>query len=271
MEASGAVGTGSAPAVGASLTARLASRSATVVAVLAWIGIWWALAELEAVPYLPNPAETLDRMRADASLLWHDTLTTMGRAYAGFVIGSVLGIAIPLLLGLARPTRLILGPIVEISRTVPGITLLPLFLLWFGAGDMTAILLVTAGSALVMVVSAAQAFGNVPEVLTWAGQGLGAGRLRLLTRVSLPYVVPRILGGLRVTLAASVPWAIAGEFLGAQSGLGFYLWHALPYTEVDRMVCVVVLATLVVVLGDAVLSVVTRRLTRWTDREAVGA
>jgi ABC-type nitrate/sulfonate/bicarbonate transport system permease component len=267
MEASGATGSTEVTAVGPPLTARLAGRAATVVAVAVWIGIWWLLAVVEAIPYLPTPAETLDRMGQDASALWKDTLTTMGRAYLGFAIGSLAGIAIPLALVLTRPGKLILGPIIEVSRTVPGITLLPLFLVWFGSGDMTAIILVTVGSALIMIPVAAQAFGNVPSLLLWAGAGLGAGRLSLLTRISLPYVVPRIVGGLRITLAASVPWAIAGEYLGAQSGLGYYLWHAVPYTEVDRMVCVVVLATVVVVLGDALVTQVTRRLTGWTDRE----
>jgi ABC-type nitrate/sulfonate/bicarbonate transport system permease component len=253
--------------VGPSLTARLAGRVATLVAILVWIAIWWLLAALEVVPYLPTPAQTLSRMGKDASELWTDTLTTMGRAYAGFVIGSLLGIAVPLLLRLTPLGKLVLGPVIEISRTVPGITLLPLFLVWFGSGEKTAVILVTVGSALIMVPVAAGAFANVPSLLLWAGEGLGAGRAQLLTRVSLPYVVPRIVGGLRITLAASVPWAIAGEFLGAQNGLGFYLWHALPYSEVDRMVCVVVLATVIVVLGDAVLTLATRRLTSWTERE----
>ncbi len=253
--------------VGPSLTARLSGRLAAFVAVLAWIGIWWLLAVLEVVPYLPTPAETLRQMGKDASELKTDTLTTMGRAYAGFAIGSLIGISIPLCLRLSRLGQLVLGPVIEISRTVPGITLLPLFLVWFGSGEKTAIILVSVGSALIMIPVAAQAFGNVPELLLWAGEGLGASKVQLLLRVSLPYVVPRIIGGLRITLAASVPWAIAGEFLGAQSGLGFYLWHALPYSEVDKMVCVVVLATVVVVIGDAVLTLATRRLTSWTDRE----
>jgi ABC-type nitrate/sulfonate/bicarbonate transport system permease component len=270
MEASGATGSTDLTTVGPSLSARLAGRAATAVAVVAWIGIWWLLAAVEAIPYLPTPAETMERMADDASALWKDTLATMSRAYLGFAIGSVVGIAIPLLLGLTRLGKLVLGPVIEVSRTIPGITMLPLFLVWFGSGDTTAVILVTVGSALIMIPVAAQAIGNVPALVLWAGAGLGAGRFGLLTRVSLPYMVPRIVGGLRVTLAASVPWAIAGEYLGAQSGLGFYLWHALPYTEVDRMVCVVVLATVVVVLGDAVLRLLTGRLTRWSGREGEG-
>lgn len=245
----------------------LSRAGVMTLALLAWVGAWWIVAYFDVLPFFPTPPEVVERLWADSSNLWHDTLTTMGRAYLGFVLGSAAGVLIPLVLAASRPTQSVLGPLVEVVRTVPGITLLPLFLVWFGSGDLTAILLVSTGSALIMVVVAAQAIRNVPPILVWAGTALGANRLATYRRVVLPSIVPGIIGGLRVTLAASVPWAIAGEYLGAQSGLGYYLWHALPYSEVDRMMCVVLLSTVVVVIGDAILGLLMSRATRWTTRK----
>ncbi|MGH8982875.1 MAG: ABC transporter permease [Acidimicrobiia bacterium] len=243
------------------------ARVRVLLAIVGWIGVWWLLAAAQLVPKLPTPPDQLAAIREQLGTLVDSTLATLLRALGGFTIGGGLGLALPIALGWNRYTGAILNTVADLSRTVPGIALLPIFLVWFGTGGVTAVALVAAGSFFIVVVIVAEAIRNVDPLYLRASAALGATRRRAYSSVVLPAIVPAIVGGLRVGLAAAVPWAIAGEYLGAQTGLGAILWRSLQYLQVDRMISVAIFGAMIVVLSDVLLRTVTRRSTRWVARE----
>jgi ABC-type nitrate/sulfonate/bicarbonate transport system permease component len=243
------------------------ARIRVLLAIVGWIVVWWLLAAGGVVPKLPTPPDQLAAIREQLGTLLESTATTLVRAVGGFAIGGGLGLALPIALGWNRYTGTVLDTVADLSRTVPGIALLPIFLVWFGTGGLTAVALVAAGSFFIVVVIVAEAIRNVDPLYLRASAALGATRRRSYGSVVLPAIVPAIVGGLRVGLAAAVPWAIAGEYLGAQTGLGAILWRSLQYLQIDRMISVALFGAAIVVLTDVVLRSLTRRLTRWVPRE----
>lgn len=228
--------------------------------------LWWLAASYRWVPYLTGPGEVLGVFRSEISELTDHTLATVVRALAGFGLGAFFGIAIPLAMGWKPYLRAALGPLVHLARPVPLVTLIPLFLLWFGIGELGEILLVAVGSFFILVVVTLEAIENVPSIYLWAGAALGASRGHVYWRIIFPAVVPSIIGGLRVAITFAFPLTVAAEMMGAQRGQGYYLWQMVMHLQLARMVAIVLLLTGLVVASDALVRAMDRYVTAWSER-----
>ena len=108
------------------------------------------------------------------------------RSLSGFAIGTLLGIAFGLAAGIARGFDRMLSPMVFLTYPVPKIVMLPLFMLWFGLGDLSKILIIALACFYPMFINAYYGVKAVPTILVWSGLNMGAGRRRIFFRVVVP-------------------------------------------------------------------------------------
>lgn len=233
---------------------------------LGLLAVWWLAASQKWIPYLTGPGEVVTVFRAELWDLAGHTGATVVRALSGFALGAFFGIVIPLAMGWKPYLRAGLNPLVHLARPVPLVTLIPLFLLWFGIGELAEILLVAVGSFFILVMVTLEAIRNVPTIYLWASAALGASRRLVYWRIVLPAVVPSIIGGLRVAVTFAFPLTVAAEMMGAQRGQGYYLWQMVMHLQLAQMVAIVLLLTALVVASDALVRVADRYVTAWSER-----
>lgn len=142
------------------------------------------------------------------------------RAFAGLAIGSVLGVAIGLAMATSPRADGFFGPLVATTYSLPKSSLVPLFLLWFGIGDVTNILTVVLACLLPVIVSTYHGVQAVPAVLIWSAQAMGTPRRLIHWRVLLPASLLSILTGVRIALGFCFVLTISAEMIAAKTGIG---------------------------------------------------
>jgi NitT/TauT family transport system permease protein len=186
-------------------------------------------------PKLEEVATALARLIA-SGILPHHALDTVVRLFAGFGLAAAFGVALGIAMGRSRRAEDLLLPIVSIGAPIPGLAYAPLFMLWFGLGNLPAILLVAFVSAFPVVFNTGSGVKAVKEIWIRSAHAMGADDRRLFRKVILPASLPYILTGLRLGLAQAWRILVAVEMLTAVPwGLGWLIFGAREFLDTDVM------------------------------------
>jgi NitT/TauT family transport system permease protein len=205
------------------------------------VGIIWEIVAYSGAfhprlfPPLEEIAATFIRLTVEG-ILPHHVFETIVRLLAGFVLAAVAGVAIGIAMGRWRLAEDVLLPLVSICAPVPGVAYAPLFLLWFGSGNVTAVALVGFVSAFPVIFNTWTGVKAVKEIWLRSAQAMGANDRRLFRHVILPGALPYILTGLRLGLAQAWRILVFIEMLAAVSwGMGWMIFGAREFLNTDVM------------------------------------
>ena len=231
------------------------------------VGALWELVAQLAIfpPRLFPPLELVASafVRLTASgVLPHHALDTLLRLLAGFALAAVIGVAIGIVMGRSRLAEDTLLPLVSMGAPIPGIAYAPLFLLWFGLGNVSAVLLVGFVSTFPIIFNTWTGVKAVKEVWVRSALAMGADDRRLFAKVILPGALPYILTGLRLGLAQAWRILVGVEMLAAVPwGLGWMIFGAREFLNTDVMLAGVVV---IGAIGLALEKLVFQRLEQFT-------
>ncbi len=231
----------------------------------------WQLAALRGLPaYVLGPVEILRHFSTalGSQELYAHVGASLARSLPGFAIGTAAGIALGLAAGISRAFDQMLSPIVFLSYPVPKIVMLPIFMLWFGIGDLSKILIIALACFYPTFINAYYGAKATPGILVWSGLNMGAGKWRIFRKVVVPSALPLILAGLRVSLALSFIVMFAAEMINADSGLGYLIRAAESGLRFDLMYVSLVAIAILGYLGDTLLRLVRRRALAWQEQAA---
>jgi sulfonate transport system permease protein len=235
---------------------------------LALLGTWQLLIVLDAVPSyrLPSP-ETVFLAGVDLynrGLLGLHVAISTQRVLIGFVVGSLIGLAAAAFVGLSTFGSRLLSPTLGAFRAVPSLAWVPLLGLYLGINEDSKVVLIAIGAFFPVYTTVAGALRHVEPQLVEAGRAYGYSGVRLLSLVQLPAVVPAVIAGLRLALAQSWLFLVAGELLGASLGLGFLLVDSQQNGRIDRLFLTIILLGILGKTTDALIGLLERfLLKRW--------
>jgi NitT/TauT family transport system permease protein len=159
-------------------------------------------------------------------LLLKYIIASLFRVTWGFILACITAIPLGLVLGWYRRAELALNPLSQIFRPISPLAWIPLAILWFGVGDLSAIFLIFVGSFFPLLLTAMAAVHNIPAVYINAGRNFGLGPSAFVARVLYPAVMPQLLVGMRITLGIAWLVVVAAEMIAVNSGLGFLIVDA---------------------------------------------
>jgi ABC-type nitrate/sulfonate/bicarbonate transport system permease component len=226
----------------------------------------WQLAALGGLPpYLLSPLEIVKDLVAalGSRELYGHIRASLARSLPGFAIGAALGVALGLAAGVSRAFSRTLNPLVFLTYPVPKIVMLPLFMLWFGIGDVSKIMIIALACFYPMFINAYYGARSTPRILVWSALGMGASRTQIFRRVVLPGALPLIFAGLRVALALSFIVMFATEMINASSGLGHLIRAAESGLRFDLMYVSLASIALLGYAGDRLLRLARARALAW--------
>lgn len=142
------------------------------------------------------------------------------RAYAGLLAGVVVGISLGVGMARSEQVHRFFAPLIGTTYSLPKSSIVPLFILWFGVGNVTDILAVFLACLLPVVVHAYHGVKDAPSILIWSARAMGTSERKLLWRVLLPSALPAILTGVRIALGFSYVLTISAEMIAAKNGIG---------------------------------------------------
>jgi NitT/TauT family transport system permease protein len=193
-----------------------------------------------------------------------DLGTTVLEIAIAFVLSAVLGIASAVVLDRNDWLNRILSPFLTAFNSMPRIALGPLFILWFGIGIASKIVLAFSLGYFIMLLSTLGGLKNVDRDLLLMSRLFGASELRLFRHVRLPWALPGIFAGLKLTLIYCSAGAVIGEMIAAKSGLGVLLQSFSGRFDIAGVLALILIVALLVMVLTSLMDLAERHFLEWS-------
>lgn len=233
------------------------------------IMIWQLVGTFFEIPktVLPTPLDILQTFQAliISGELANHLQISLTRAAIGFLIGSGLGLLMGAITGLSSITEQYVDPTLQMLRTIPHLALTPLFILWFGLGEVSKVLLIGLGAFFPIYVNTLSGIRGVDKKLFDVARILEFNRLKLVTKLILPAALPNILLGVRLSLGAAWLGLVVSELMGASEGIGYLIMDARQFSRTDIVFIGIILFAAGGKLGDSLVRLLESRLLKWRD------
>ena len=232
----------------------------------------WQLASYITKGDLPSPFKTL----AVFSGMWKDPfydagpndkgiaiqlLASLMRVFEGFLIGTVIAIPTGLLIGSNKLLMHLLNPIIQILRPVSPLAWFPLGLATLKASDEATIFVIVITSLWPTLINTALGVASVPQDHKNVGKAFGFSWWRSVTRILLPYSLPYIITGLRLSIGVAWLVIVAAEMLSGGIGIGFFVWDSWNALSLEKVLSAILIIGLVGLLFDKGFTLLQRRFT----------
>ncbi|NYT69831.1 ABC transporter permease [Pusillimonas noertemannii] len=177
---------------------------------------------------LPAPTTVLVTLAdlAREGELWEHLGHTASRFGVGMVLGTIPGILLGLTMGMFRWCRIILRPIITVLYPLPRIALFPLFLILVGLNETSNVLMIALGPFFTMVISSMAGVLNIDPIYKDVAASFETKPLDLYRKVMLPASMPVIMSGVHISIGLALMTTTAVEYLNADTGLGYLIWHS---------------------------------------------
>lgn len=229
--------------------------------------VWEFVSRQEYVdPFMiSSPTDVLEFLREAFSSgdLWPHIRATVTATLLAFIIGSLAGVITGLVLSVSPRLNAVLDPFLTIANAMPRVALAPLFLLWFGLGDTSKVMMGISTVYFILVLNTYAGVKSIDPDLRTIGVVMGANRLQTFVKLIVPASIPSVFAGLRLAVVYALLGVVLAEMLASQRGLGQLLQYYAGLFQVEAVFGVLIVLALLAVLGSAVIGVIERRILRW--------
>jgi ABC-type nitrate/sulfonate/bicarbonate transport system permease component len=199
---------------------------------------------------------------AGTSLLSH-IFISLQRVYIAFFVGTLIGLLLGLLMGYYKYIRAAFYLVTEVLRPIPPLAFITLFILWFGIGEVSKVMIILYAGALIVMLNTMAGVQACPKEKILAAYTLGANDLAVFLYVILPAALPSIFTGMRVALSVDFGILVAAELLAGDQGLGYLIHDASTFFNVEALFVGIFLIGFFGLLSDVVLRVISNRVVHW--------
>lgn len=208
-----------------------------LLTLVAFVLLWQKAARCYPPEQFPAPSDVLLAIKelSDIGVLWTNVGISLARFAAAYLMAVVAGIPLGLFLGRFTRCHRAIDPLIQVLRPISPIAWFPLAVLWFGIGNAPAVFIIFLASFFPVLLSTISAVRGVPPIYLKVSTNFGAGAYLTFVRVIVPAAFPGIMVGLHIAVGTGWIHLVAGEMLGAQSGLGFMIVDARNFLRTDQV------------------------------------
>ncbi|MEN3277610.1 MAG: NitT/TauT family transport system permease protein [Massilia sp.] len=219
--------------------------------------------------FFPAPTSIFQTLLvlAESGELWANTWASLQRLFWGFLVGGVPALVIGVLMGLYRPLRAVVDPLIAATYPVPKSALMPLLLLIFGLGEGSKIAMVAIGVFFPVLINAVTGVREINKIYLDVGSNFKASRWQVFRTIAVPGALPFIMTGIKLGVGMGLILIALAEMVGAHSGLGYMIWNAWEILSVETMYVGLLMIALIGFVFTLVMDEVERIVVPWkTER-----
>ena len=216
---------------------------------------------------LPRPSQIANVLIEKMPLLWPHAVQTLYTTFAGFVLGVLAGIVIGVGIGSSRLAYDVTYPLLVGFSSIPKVAVVPLFVVWFGAGTVPAVLTSMVISIFPVVVNVATGLASTEPELEDVLRVLGARKRDILWNVGLPRALPYLFASLKIAITLSFVGTVLAETVASNKGIGTVMMIASGNFDVPMVFAGLFLLAAMGVALYAASSLVEQRMTGWAQRK----
>jgi nitrate/nitrite transport system permease protein len=181
-------------------------------------------------------------------------MSSIGRVFLGFAIGSLVAIPLGILMGSSKIGMRLLNPLVQILRPVSPLAWFPLGLLAFKSAPSATVFVIFITSLWPTLINTAFGVASIPSDHINVGKAYGFSNFKYITKILLPYSLPHIITGLRLSIGVAWMVIVAGEMLSGGIGIGFFVWDSWNGGSLEKILCAILIIGIVGLLLDRAFS-----------------
>ena len=252
------------------LSASAQQNLLTLLALISFFLIWEVVCTAFSISslILPKPSQIATVLITKMPLLWPHTAQTLYTTVVGFGIGVAVGIVLGMLIGSSKLAYNVAYPLLVGFSSIPKVAVVPIFVVWFGAGTVPAILTSAVISIFPVVVNVATGLASTEPELEDVLKVLGASKRDLLWNVGLPRSLPYLFASLKIAITLAFVGTVLSETVAANRGIGNVMMIASGNFDVPMVFAgLFILAGLGISLY-AISSFIERRMTGWSQRKS---
>jgi sulfonate transport system permease protein len=243
-----------------------------LISPVAVVALWQLLSSAGLIPAdkLPPPttvwhtAVSLVTSNSPAyGTLQHAMLVSLERMAIGFTVGGSIAVLLALVAGLSRLGENAVDPLLQIVRMLPLFGLIPVFIVWFGIGELPKIILIALGAAIPLYLNTFAGIRGVDAKLAEVGRVQRLTRAETIRHIVLPGALPQALTGLRQSLGVAWLALVVAEQVNANAGLGFMISQATQFLRNDVILVALAVYAVLGLITDALVRLLERRALAW--------
>lgn len=237
-----------------------------ILLVVAWEGV----TRLFNVPVwlIPAPSEIVRAIIERGPDVLYHTWVTFYETVLGFALAILLGVPLAVAVVHSKSLSNTIYPLILVTQSIPKVAFAPILLIWFGYGDFPKILVAFLVAFFPVVVDTATGLRSpLPQAIDLARQ-LAATNFQIYTKIRFPSALPHFFAGLKVAITLSVIGAVIGEFVGAESGLGFLVIESTSHFKTPLAFGAMMLLAIMSMVLFAVVAIAERIVCPWYGRSS---
>jgi NitT/TauT family transport system permease protein len=212
---------------------------------------------------LPPPSQVIEVMFERYDLLFEHLWPSLYLTVLGFALSVVGGIAVAVLITYSTIVRKGFYPIIVVSQVIPKVSIAPLFIVWFGTGTMSSLLLAFLIAFFPMTINAAMGFQSVDEDIDKMARTFMGTPAQIFWKIRLPNALPYIFGGMKISITLAIIGVIVSEFVASQAGIGYLIKLAGGLLDTPLMLGAIGILSIAGLVLYGIIAAVERRAVYW--------
>ena len=234
-----------------------------------FIAIWWIYVAVKHVPayILPSPPKvwnSLEKMFVKGTVYPH-LWTTTYEVILGFVIGAFLGIVLGYIFIKVDALKTMLMPYLIFLQTAPKIALVPLFVIWFGIGLVSKVVLIISMVMFPVLSGMMLGLESIPPDVRNLMKILKASKWQIFSQVEMQYSLPALFASMKVGIVQAVIGAIVAEWMSGKQGLGYILTYASSTYDTPMLLAGIIVTIILGIATYQVISVLEDKFLYWHE------
>ncbi|MCD9577103.1 nitrate ABC transporter permease [Flavobacterium soyae] len=243
-----------------SISIKLKSTALAGIGIALFIG-FWSLLSYYTKEALPGPLATFTVLKEMLSDPFYDygpndkgiglqLFNSIKTVLLGFLLGSLVAIPIGILMGASTICKQIMYPIVQLLKPVSPLAWFPIGLVVFKDTGLAAIFIVFITSLWSTLINTSFGIASIPQDHKNVAKAFGFSKMRYLTKILIPYSLPHIITGLRLSISVAWLVIVAGEMLSGGAGIGFFVWDSWNALSLEKVISAIIIIGIVGLLFD---------------------
>jgi len=241
-------------------------KSSIIVGIIFFV-IWEVIARvIDAAYILPSPSEILEKIwqLKDILFLVHLPATLLVMAI-GLIVSIVLGVALAVAMSLNEKIEKAIYPIVVVTQTVPITAIAPIFVLWFGYSIWSKVVATILMTFFPITVNVYDGFRSTKREMEELLTTYGATKKQIFFKLKFPYSLPYFFSALKMAVPLSVIGAAISEWLGAQSGLGYFSKRMMTQLDGAAVFAPIVILSFVAIIFVFIINILENKIIKWRN------
>ena len=220
---------------------------------------------------LPAPSEIAETMVDRRDLLLAHLWPSLYLTVLGFALSVVGGILVAVLVTYSPLLRRGFYPIIVVSQVIPKISIAPLFIVWFGTGSMSSLLLAFLIAFFPMTINSALGFRSIDEDIHLMARSFMGSQWQIFWKIRMPNAVPYIFGGMKISITLAIIGVIVSEFVASQEGIGYLIKLAGGLLDTTLMMAAITVLSIAGLALYGLIALLERRSVYWQSLSDISA